>query len=146
MATRLRQRHAAGGKLQRPGDGDGHQCDQRQVDAAADHDQSHRHAEDAEDGDAADQIEELLVGQEAGQRDGEADAQQHRQTEDDLFLAQAPEDLHAGLSADARATREVEVGGEVIGNGRRDSCSSMQPFCLSVHSRGACRLLARRGY
>ena len=78
-------------QVQRPRHRHRHQRDQRQVDAAADHDQAHRHAEDAEDGDAADQVQQVVRRQEAGQRHGEDEAQQQRQTEDDLLLAQAPQ-------------------------------------------------------
>ena len=42
-------------------------------------------------------LRRLFVGQKAWQRDREDGAQQQRQTEDDLFLAQPPEDFHLGL-------------------------------------------------
>ena len=59
----------------------GHQRHQRQVDTAPDDDEAHRHAENAEDRDAADEVQQVVGRQEAGKRNGEADAEQDSQSE-----------------------------------------------------------------
>jgi hypothetical protein len=76
---------------QRPGDGDRHEGDEREVDAAADHHQRHRDTQHPEYGNASDQIEQIAGRKEAGQSESETDTQHQGQTEYDLLLTKTSE-------------------------------------------------------
>ena len=83
-----------GHELERPGQRDGHQGDERQVDAAADHDQPHRDAQDAHNRDAADEGQEVVGGQEARKEEGEGHQQDQREQKDDALLRQMKDAEH----------------------------------------------------
>jgi hypothetical protein len=69
----------------------GHQRNFAQVDAAADDDQPHAETEDAENGDAADQAEDIPRRRKARQRQCKDNEQNDDDCGDDLFLAQLVE-------------------------------------------------------
>ena len=80
-------------------------------------------------------LSRLSGRQEARQGDGEAEAQQQRQTEDDLLLAQAPRSLHAGPPTDATADFDLDDRGlKVIVRRLPVSSVRTQRSCLRVHS------------
>ena len=63
-----------------------HDGDLAEVDAAADHDQAHAETEDAKNGDAAHQVQQIGDAREARQGQAEQDEQRDRDEQYDLFL------------------------------------------------------------
>ena len=79
--------------LQHEPRGHGEGRDQRDVDAAADHDDRHGEAEDAEHCHVLEQRQHIVRGQEAIEEDREHEEQQREDGEDDLLLIE-PKALH----------------------------------------------------
>ena len=79
-------RHPGFDQIERDRPCRGHDRNHAEVDAPADDDQPHSEPQNAENGDAAHQVEQILDGGEVRQRDAEDHQQRHREQQHDLFL------------------------------------------------------------
>ena len=96
-------RHALLDLDQGDGPGPRHDRDLAEIDAAADHDQAHAEAENAEDGNAAQQVQQVRHRGEAVERQPEHDQQRDGDQEHDLLLVRLGE-VQANGAASVAAT------------------------------------------